>query len=199
MSKDIGRIVEAEILGDFSQDRSRIKSDPLSKRKILDYFRQLDQELKERKTKGEILIYGGAVMVLAFDARPVTKDVDAIFVPKIVMRDAIKKVAENNGISEDWLNDGVGGFQSSVGDKKLFLNLPNLAIYIPTTEYLLAMKVLSSRVDTKDRTDIAFLIEKLQIKTVEEIFNLVEKYYPRNRIEPRTKFFIEEMFDDINS
>ncbi|HLP48779.1 MAG TPA: hypothetical protein VK469_22755 [Candidatus Kapabacteria bacterium] len=32
--------------------------------------------------KGEILIFGGAAMVLAFNSRPSTRDVDALFQPK---------------------------------------------------------------------------------------------------------------------
>lgn len=198
MSKNIEKIVELEVLGEFNNNPRREGSKRLSKKLILTYLKDLDQELKKRKTKGEILLYGGAVMVLAFDARPATKDIDAVFIPKSVMRDAIKQVAENNGLPEDWLNDGVEGFQSSMGGKKLFLNLRNLAIYIPTPEYLLAMKVLSSRVDTKDRTDILFLIKELHVKTSEEIFDLTEKYYPRNRIEPKTQFFIEELIEDVN-
>lgn len=169
----------------------------LSKRKILGYLEALNVELRKKGVKGEILLYGGAVMVLAFDARPATKDVDAIFAPKTVMRDAIKQVAKNNGLPEDWMNSGVEGFQSKVGNKKLFLSFSNLTIYIPSVEYLLAMKVIASRVDTKDRTDIEFLIKKLQIKTAEPVFDITEKYYPRNRIEPKTQFFIEEMIENV--
>ena len=45
------------------------------------YLRELNDELCAMKIKGEICLYGGAVMCLAFKARPATKDVDAIFEP----------------------------------------------------------------------------------------------------------------------
>jgi hypothetical protein len=43
----------------------------------------LSEKLGELGVHGEICLFGGTVMVLAFTARLSTKDVDAIFQPKI--------------------------------------------------------------------------------------------------------------------
>ena len=48
---------------------------------ILKYLDLLSKKLQQRNAKGEICLYGGAVMCLVYDARPSTKDVDAIFQP----------------------------------------------------------------------------------------------------------------------
>jgi hypothetical protein len=46
---------------------------------IRTYLTELNEELRLMDIKGEVSLYGGAVMCLAFKARPATKDVDAIF------------------------------------------------------------------------------------------------------------------------
>ena len=52
------------------------------------YLAELNDELGALDVKGEICLYGGAVMCLAFKARPATKDVGAVFVPVRVMGQA---------------------------------------------------------------------------------------------------------------
>ena len=54
----------------------------MDKAQIQACFEKLNDELKSLDVKGEICLYGGAVMTLVFDARPSTKDVDAIFKPR---------------------------------------------------------------------------------------------------------------------
>lgn len=143
---------------------------------------------------GEICLYGGAVMCLVFDARPATKDVDAVFRPASEIRLAAKRVAEHNRLPEDWLNDGVKGFLSGREDTMILAEHSNLLVYHADPRYLLAMKVIAARVDL-DRKDMEFLIDMLKIKTSEEVFQIVEGYYPHRRIKPATQFAVEELFN----
>jgi len=165
----------------------------MTKQEIKDYLEQLNERLKSTDIKGEICLYGGAVMCLVYNARPSTKDVDAIFEPVQKLREAISEVAHANNLNEDWLNDSVKGFVVN-HNQQIFFNWPNLKIYIPEPDYLLAMKTLASRVDTRDKDDIQFLINKMEITTAEEVFKILEKYYPKEQIKPATQFFIEELF-----
>ena len=161
---------------------------------IIQYLELLNDRLASLNVKGEICLYGGAVMSLVFNARPATKDVDAVFEPTKTIRDAIKQVTLENHLDPDWLNDGVKGFLVPHGKKVLF-HWSNLDIYYADPDYLLAMKTISARIDATDRGDIEFLIKKLDISTPEQVFAVVEKYYPKNRIKPAAQFFIEEIFD----
>lgn len=161
---------------------------------ITKYLTELNDELHLMGIKGEVSLYGGAVMCLVFDARPATKDVDGVFRPSSEMRQAIQRVAERNGLPRDWLNDGVKGYLVE-HPQRMFLDLPNLKVFVPEPDYLLAMKAISARVDTFDQDDVRTLIDSLGLKKPEEVFGVIEKYYPREQIKPATQYFIEEIFE----
>lgn len=68
---------------------------------IKKYLTELNDELRAIGVKGEICLYGGAVMCLVYNARPATKDVDAIFQPTMEMRQAIERVAATYDLPSD--------------------------------------------------------------------------------------------------
>ena len=155
-------------------------------------LRELDQELAASSVKGEICLYGGAVMCLVYQARPDTKDVDAVFQPTSIVRAAIARIAARRQLREDWMNDGVKGFLRQ-HDTRVFLQLPNLTVYVPDPNYLLAMKCLAARADTKDADDVRFLARALGLSSAEQVIERLRRYYPNEQIKPATRFFIEEI------
>ncbi|MEO8041351.1 MAG: hypothetical protein ABI646_01960 [Acidobacteriota bacterium] len=157
------------------------------------YLAELDLELRYLNIKGEVSIYGGAVMCLVYDARPSTKDVDAVFRPTSEIRKAIARIAERNSLPSDWLNDGVKGYLVE-HPRRILIDLPNLKVFVPEPDYLLAMKTLSARADTFDQADVRILIGELGLSSPDDVFKIVEKYYPRHQIKPATQYFIEELF-----
>jgi hypothetical protein len=165
----------------------------MEKKEISRYLSELSDELGMMGVKGEICLYGGAVMCLVYDARPSTKDVDAVFQPPSQMREAVKRVAAAHDLRDDWLNDAVKGFVVPHA-QKILLDLPSLKVFMPEPDYLLAMKALAARVDGTDKEDILFLIKHMKLRSSQDVLSIVEKYYPRNRIRPATQFFIEELF-----
>jgi len=60
---------------------------------------------------------------------------------------------------------------------------------VADSEYMLAMKALSARIDGTDSKDIEFLIKELKIQSAEDVFRIIDKYYPRRIIKPATQFF----------
>ena len=166
----------------------------MTTQEIEQYLSELSDELSALGVKGEICLYGGAVMCLVYQARPSTKDVDAIFQPTSQMRAAAERVAQAHGLREDWLNDAVKGFVVE-HPQRVFFDLPALKVYVPEPDYLLAMKTLAARVDTADKDDIVFLIGLLKLQTANEVLAILEKYYPRQQIKPATQFFVEELFE----
>ena len=39
---------------------------------------------------------------------------------------------------------------------------------------------------------------KLDLNTADEVFAILEKYYPRQQIKPHAQFFVEELFEQID-
>jgi len=160
---------------------------------IKQYLTELNDELCLRDIKGEVSLFGGAVMCLVYDARPATKDVDAIFKPTAEIRDAVHTIAERNSLPFDWLNDGVKGYVVEHRERSLF-NMSNLRVFVPEPDYLLAMKAIAARVDTADQDDVKVLIRELGLTRAEQVFDILGSYYPSNLIKPATQYFIEELF-----
>src|ERR1051325_1961176 len=149
-----------------------------SREEIMEALGSVSDELARRNVTGEACLFGGAVMVLAFNARPSTRDVDAIFQPANIIREVAAKIGEARGWQKDWINDGVKGFVSEKGEhtRENLPQFPNLRLIMPTAEYLLAMKCMASRtggVDEKsDIPDILFLIRRLELKTSKEVLDV---------------------------
>ena len=80
-------------------------------------------------------------------------------------------------------------------EKETFLDLSNLKVFVPVPEYLLAMKILAARAESFDLEDIKFLLEKLNLQTVEDALQIVQNYYPHKIIKPETRFLLEELFE----
>ena len=139
-------------------------------------------------------------MVLAHRARLSTKDVDAVFVPKQEVYVAAAEVAAENGVEKDWLNDAVKGFLSENNEILPLLDYPGLKVFVAAPEYLFAMKCMSMRLGREDTdlTDVRFLMDHLGLRDASESLDLVRRYYPEERIPPKTRFAIEEICQDLH-
>lgn len=156
-------------------------------------FRALNEELSKIGVKGEIGICGGAVMCLVFQARKATKDIDGIFEPTREIRKASRKVARRFGLKENWLNDAAKAYFHVDPPREDVLELSHLRVWAPRADYMLAMKCVSARFDTHDKEDVEFLLKYLKLQEPEQVFDLIEKYYPKTQIPAKTKFLVEEL------
>lgn len=82
----------------------------LSKSDIEGYLKEIAAAMETEEIRGEIVLCGGAVMTMVYDARPSTKDIDALFEPAAKLRMIASRIAERDGLEADWLNDGAKGF-----------------------------------------------------------------------------------------
>ncbi len=175
----------------------------LTRETILRALGSLAAELGKRGVTGELCLFGGTVMVLAFTARLSTKDVDALFQPSQSIREAARIIAAEQQLPEDWLNDGVKGFvsarhETTPGNLPQF---PHLRLTMPVPEYLLAMKCMAARLggttgESSDVPDIVFLIRHLQLSSARDVLDLVGLYYPANRIPVKTQYLVEGLFEE---
>lgn len=175
----------------------------LDKDDILRGLRRIDVLAKEAGVVVDLSIYGGAALVLAFDIRRATRDVDAVVhgAPHFLRR-AAAEVAVAEGWPQDWLNDGVKGFTSSSEQMRLMESFAatasgGLRVHIPVPEYLFAMKCMAMRPEgidgSHDISDIETLADEAEIEDAQAALSLVEAFYPAARIPPKVRFGVEEI------
>jgi hypothetical protein len=165
----------------------------LTRQRINDLFKRLNELLQARGEIGEVGIVGGAVMCLVYNARAATKDVDGIFEPASIIRELAKQIAESESLPPDWLNDSAKGFIMPGFLKQEVLSLSNLRVWAPEPRYMLAMKCISARWDSSDRDDVRFLLKFLGLNHPKDVFTIIESYYPNSRIPQKTQFLLEEL------
>src|SRR5579864_5466478 len=105
----------------------------------------------------DIAIYGGSCLLLVSNFRLATRDVDAVAAEDQSFADeAAAMIAVRRGWPRDWLNDGVRTYLSPLVEgfeqHALFHTYPSeeqpgLRVFVPTAEYLLAMKLMALRLD----------------------------------------------------
>ena len=166
----------------------------LDKKLILNLFEKLNLKLADQDEVAEVGIVGGAVMCLVFHARKSTRDIDAIFKPTQLVRKLVEQIADEEDLPTDWLNDAAKGYILGDFEKQDVINLSHLRVWAPDARYMLAMKCISARWDTSDNDDVKFLIKHLRLKTFKETIKIIEHYYPKKLIPPKTQFFLEEIF-----
>jgi hypothetical protein len=158
-------------------------------------FDLLNAALRREEIEGELFVVGGAVMCLAYAARPSTQDVDAFFRPAREIRTAAARVAVEAGLSPHWLNDGVKGFLSERGEFAPFLELDHLRVMVAQPEYLLSMKCLAMRIGAEfhDEDDVRYLLRHLDIRTHEQAVAVITRYYPLERFPQKTLYALAEI------
>lgn len=110
-----------------------------------------------------LVAVGGTVMVLEYNIRPMTHDVDVLIIapPEASnVRQYAKQVAYEFSWPEDWLNDGAKGYLVGLSDGPVIFSAPGISIKRPSVTQLLAMKLSAWR-DDVDISDASFLLQKL--------------------------------------
>ena len=126
------------------------------------YLKELAKEFKRitgRKISAEIIIVGGGSVLLNYDFRMNSVDVDAFNTYDSAIKDAAKLVADKYNLSQQWLNDDFKKTPSYSprlrqysSYYKTFSNV--LEIRTISREYLVAMKMVSGRKYKNDLSDI---------------------------------------------
>jgi predicted nucleotidyltransferase len=180
-----------------------LRKNQLTRDDILLGLQKLNERLAAEQVRGELCLYGGACMCVAFAARNSTKDVDAVFEPAALVRKAAFEIANDLHWDWNWLNDDVKGFLSRVRDDGIEVvdacEFSHLKVYRARADYLLAMKCLAARGgdDSPDLEDALLLCRDLGIARRDEIVKVVLRYFPDREPPERSDFFINELIDRL--
>jgi hypothetical protein len=175
----------------------------LSRALIMEALSSLGRLAQAEGVQLEIHIYGGAALMLALNAREATKDLDAVIRPSEIGHRLARKVGDALGLPEDWLNDDVKQFLSEKDRDGLIPleSAPMVGVTVkrPSASYLLAMKVLASRTPLPgyagDVADIAFLCQKMSIRTIGEVERHLDRFYPHEVLSERARAVLAGIFE----
>jgi hypothetical protein len=184
----------------------------IDRQDLLSAFHDLGERAYALGKTVEISVYGGSALLLTYDWRHPTRDLDAVFEhDKTLVRQLAAEIAADRGWDSNWLNDGVKGFLSQIdgatGSKQLFGTFPSeerpgLRVLVAAPAYLFAMKCRAMRLGgidaSPDLEDIRQLAISLNIKTAAQAIDIVSSFYPRRVIEAKTQFGIEEIFAGLS-
>ncbi len=181
-------------------------SDRFDRETLATAFADLGRRAWQRGRTIEIAIYGGSALVLTYDWRHATRDVDAVFeADKGLVLELAAEIAEDRGWPRDWLNDGVKGFlgDADQAERRHFGTFPSedepgLRVFTASPAYLFAMKCRAMRLSgaqgAPDVGDIRQLARELGITNAAQAFAVIAAYFPGRRLEPKTQFGVEEIF-----
>lgn len=156
-------------------------------------FDLLAAKLARRGIVGELHVFGGAAMVLVYDERAATRDVDALFKPDGPVLEAAREVARELGLPESWLNNQASSYVSGrAGRGTPVFDHPNLRVLTTPPEHLLAMKVRAARA-ARDADDLRLLLGSLDLETFAEVARIVERYFPGEPLSDRSRLLIEDL------
>lgn len=149
----------------------------------------LDQCLKAlakeyRKLSGtampaEIILIGGASILVNYDFREMTYDIDAVIQAASTMKEAINHVGDTMGLPNGWLNSDFKRTKSYSPKLaaysvyyKTFSHI--LTVRTVSAEYLVAMKLMSGRTYKHDISDIIGILHEQKIMGKELTFKHID-------------------------
>ncbi|MBE6132043.1 MAG: hypothetical protein E7180_01440 [Erysipelotrichaceae bacterium] len=154
------------------------------------YLKELTKIIRKNNRKNnvsyELILVGGASILVNYDFRNSTSDIDVIDVDNILMNDAIDIVAKKYSLPSDWINTDFK-LTKSYSDKLIqyssfYKSFGNGTLKIRTIkdEYLIAMKLVSGRKYKNDLSDIIGIVNEIRKKRIigiEEIDRAIIELY----------------------
>ena len=157
----------------------------LTKENINAYLLDVAKEYRRlggKKMPAEMIVIGGASILLNYGFRTMTNDIDAMLFAPSAMKEAINKVGDLRGLPRGWLNEDFRMTKSYSPALvrystyyKTFANV--LEVRTIKAEYLIAMKLTSMREYKHDYSDILGVLFQHKDITLERIEKAYSELY----------------------
>lgn len=175
---------------------------------LLAAFDLIGAEAARHDTVLHVAVYGGSALILASNFQFSSEDVDIAELPEpnpAWLGRLVIEIGARNGWSQDWLNDAVtvhlSPLASRAQDHVEFGSFPRkqaspgLVIYVPTAEYMLALKLKAARVldPVKGKSEIADIRNLMRVTGVDSgdaTVAVLGKYFPRSAADPAKLVFL---------
>lgn len=160
------------------------------------------RKLNGKSIPAEIILIGGASILINYGFRDMTYDMDAIIVSSSAMKQAINQVGDSLGLPNGWLNTDFMKTKSYSPKLieysiyyKTFSNI--LTVRTVTAEYMIAMKLMAGRKYKNDLSDVIGVLKHHKEQgvpiTLEQIKKAVVNLYGDWSALPKSSMvFIEQ-------
>lgn len=157
------------------------------------YLTEVGTILARGRVTGEIVLAGGAVMVLALNSRGGSRDIDARFAKEAeAIREAARAVAGSHGLPPNWLNDHVREYIAEDAPAVDLFEVPGLRVRMVALDYLFYMKAWAG--SPIDQRDLRTLSEALNLRDEQQAYQIVRRYSPGTP--PReVQILLESLFE----
>ena len=186
---------------------------PFTKENLDIYLKELAKEFRKKngtKMPAEIILIGGASILINYGFREMTYDIDAIIKSSGVMKDAINVVGDKLELPVGWLNTDFVNTKSYtprlIEHSKYYKTFANvLQIRTVSAEYLVAMKLMAGRQYKNDLSDIVGVLIEQEERNNPLCFDTIKKaivdlYDSYDKIPEDSRTFIEAIYqkDDLH-
>ena len=166
------------------------------------------RKLNGKSVPAEIILIGGASILINYGFREMTYDMDAIIVSLSAMKQAIDQVGDILGLPNGWLNTDFMRTKSYSPKLieystyyKTFSNI--LTVRTVTAEYMIAMKLMAGRKYKNDLSDVIGVLKHHKEQgvpiTLEQIKKAVVNLYGDWSVLPKSSMvFIEQTITKEN-
>jgi len=166
-----------------------------------DAFMELGTHARREGKVIDLAVYGGSALMLASNFRVATEDVDAVVDgdQRIIAR-FVEDIARQRGWPRDWLSPQVDSLQEHHALFRAYPSEqePGLRVFVPSPEYMLAMKFMAMRLDPtgakSDLTDILNLLDVVGLTTPEDAIDFAAAFYLEARISARLHLGIRALW-----
>lgn len=138
---------------------------PFTKENLDYYLKELAKDYKKRSggQPAEIILVGGASVLINYEFRTASYDIDASYDMVSIMKESINAVGDKLGLPNGWVNDEFKktiSYTPKIAQFSDYYRTYSNVLQIRTVraEYLVAMKLMSGRKYKKDLSDIAGIV-----------------------------------------
>lgn len=182
---------------------------PFTKENLDQYLKELAKEFRKRNGKSvpaEIILIGGASVLINYGFREMTYDMDAIINAASSMKDSINYIGDKYNLPNGWMNDDFMRTDSYTPQiaafSKYYRTYSNVVTFRTVSgEYLIAMKLKSGREYKYDRSDVIGILwehekrgEPLTLNRIRQA--VADLYGSYDVLTDNVKLFIERALEN---
>ena len=181
---------------------------PFTKENLDSYLRELAKEFRKKngnKMSAEIILIGGASILINYGFREMTYDMDAIIKSSGAMKEAINTVGDRLELPVGWLNTDFANTKSYtprlVEYSKYYKTFANiLQVRTVSAEYLVAMKLMAGRQYKNDLSDIVGILIEQEERKKPLSFEVIQKaivdlYDSYDNVPEDSRVFMEAIYN----